>query len=559
MDRCNPFTSFSLHRVNLLAKLGICWRAHPWSGKLYGIRDGEIRVKIEGHVEVRCVFEVADVRVQLRCIHVHVPGGSSGTLSGRAQWELLARLLLAYCLRMSEKPTCAPVHLDKDDASFEGSFDSVWRLVKNQLNQSRTKGTARPLQDDIHGIEQHSFRGQPVSISIDPMQLPAGNVTFSLATGLDGTTRELTQRRDLQTALDALSGRNLCALSDVGAAVSLPGRQEPFRFGSEPTRTYVAHDFPDGLALEYVECHRVNEDFEIPSELKPLVWQASELIATSASAGHTMTNAPVFAPVKVEVVSNFGEDSNFQKVMIWLANSHYELYSVAAFADTLAARDARFQPLQRFVNKVTDYRLPSPASCSLGTRIMLETADKYLVVSYRSQDCKMNADVWSVSANEGVRPSVLKAGGSFSNLLDLAARAALYNEMRIDSGRIEYLVLLSLHQNAFAQWGATLYAKSSLNLSDVLQRQRRADHRFEHSQVAGISVNLDECGKDMAKLGRRWYGGALEAICSTLAFRELAKRNHVTPEEVGRILVDNGGRGIQAIDEVNERFLKKIA
>lgn len=517
-------------------------------------------MRFEDKVHFECVFELGATELRLRNVHVHVPNGPTGVLSGGANWQLLTQLFLAYHIRVFGQTSCSPVYLDKADSPLGEDFDRAWALVKNHLNKKPEKGKPTSLQDHIKGIKQHARDEEPFAISIDPMQLPWGNITFSFVTDPHRASTRLTRCDDLHVVMDALAGRNVAAVRGLGGTSDeQPAQTEPFQWGDRATKTYVAQYFPDGLALEYVECHKSNDDFELPPELMPLVWEANQLISTSNNAGHVISNVPMFAPMKIEVVDDFGEDSNFRKVMIWLGQSHYNFYIVAAFADTLASRDAKFQPLQRFVNQITDYRVPSPASCSLGTRIMLETADERLVVAYRSRDCKMNADVWSTSANEGVRPSILKGGASFSSLLDTAAREALKNELRVESGSVEYLALLSLHHNAFAQWGATLYAKTSLPISEVLRRQKTAHHRFEHSNVASVSVHLERCGKEMADLGTRWYGGALEAICSTLAFRELARRNHVMPEDVGRILFDCGGRRIEPIDEVNERFFQKTA
>lgn len=512
-------------------------------------------------VQLKCVFEDDAAELRLRDLQVHVPGKTSSVLTGKANWKLLAELLLCYRIRILERPTCIPVHLEEADSLLGDDFEQAWSLVKNQLNKKREKGHPAELQDHIEGITQHAYKGSPLSISIAPMRLPGGNVTFSLINVSTGETTHLTQCRQMQIVLDALTGRSGPAVRGLtGDSEAAPARQqEPFRFGNQATRTFVAHYFDDGLAMEYVECHKDKRDFEIPAELMPLVCEVLKLVSGSNNAGHVMVNAPVFALVDVDVVTNFGDDGSFQKVMIWLANSHYDFYTAAAFADTLAERDPKFQPLQRFVNQMKDSRIPSPASCSLGTRIMLETADQRLVVTYRSRDCKMNPDVWSTSANEGVRPSVLKGSTPFSNLIDAAAREALFNELRIDSGSIDYLALLSLHQNAFAQWGATIYAKTSLRFNEVVQRQSKAHHRFEHTAVKSLPVHLEECGKAMADIGTRWYGGALEAICSTLAFRELAKRIHVTPEEVGQILSDAASHRIIPVDEVNENFLLKTA
>lgn len=518
-------------------------------------------MKRDDLVQLTCVFELGPAELQLHHVNVHVPGKAWSALSGKANWKLLAELLLCYRIHLAERRPCTPVFLERVDSPLGDDFDPAWALIKNQLNKKSEKGRVPELQDHIKGIKQRAYRDSPVSIEIDPMQLPLGNIAFMFINGGNGESKELTQVRDLQIVLDGLTGRNLPAVRGLtGGTSASPGRPcEPFRFGKHATRTFVAHDFPDGLALEYVECHKANEDFEIPPELMPLVWEVQQRVSASNNAGHVMLNAPMFAPVKVDVVSNFGDDGSFQKVVIWLANSHYDFYTAAAFADTLAACDPRFQPLQRFVNQMTDSRLPSPASCSLGTRIMLETADQYLVVTYRSRDCKMNPDVWSTSANEGVRPSVLKSGAAFSNVLDAAARAALLSELRVDSGAIDYLVLLSLHQNAFAQWGATIYARTSLRFNEVVQRQSKSQHRFEHAQIKALPVQLEACGKAMADLGTRWYGGALEAICSTLAFRALGSRTHVTPEEAGAYLAEAAGHRIIPIDEVNENFLRQSA
>jgi hypothetical protein len=331
----------------------------------------------------------------------------------------------------------------------------------------------------------------------------------------------------------------------------------PFRFGSRPTATFVAFHFPNGVMAEAVECVPAPDGFPVPAQLLPLIDEACRIVNESSPSGSRAVDAPLFAPVRVERIENYDEQP-FEQIKIWLAESHYRFYTAFAFAEILTARNEKFKPLLAYVQQMADPAIPSPASCSLGTRIILETADQRLVVCYRSRSVKMNPSMWSSSANEGVRPNLLKDDIPFGRLLEHAARKALYNELRLQPDEVSQLVLLSLHQNAYAQWGASFYAATPLAFEEVKRRQPMADHRGEHRRVAALPTDLQACGAEMANLGIRWYGGALETICTVLSWRELANGVHTMPEDIGAVLDNAGGRIVLPCDEINQDFVRSL-
>jgi hypothetical protein len=248
-------------------------------------------------------------------------------------------------------------------------------------------------------------------------------------------------------------------------------------------------------------------------------------------------------------------DEGILRLTFSLADSAYRYYAAFGFAELLASKHDEFLPLLEFARAVPDLRQPAPATCSMGVRVLVETADQKLVVAYRSDQVKMNPEVWSVSANEGVRRSLLKEGRDCSNLLTLAVYQALSHELRIAETECQQPVLLSIYRNQFNQWGASFAISTDLDSTEVMARQSSAPHRFEHRQLAAIPLEPEACGRAMLSLGERWYGGALESICQFLAWRELASRRFWSPEEVGAILSKSAGGVIKPVDQANATVL----
>lgn len=514
----------------------------------------------EARIKLHVVLELAGDRLKLTRFGVSVPDGAKGLVSGSQKWHLLAALLLEYRIRMYAAPSVSEIEYDSESCHLPSEvFHSAWNLIKNYLNKPLPRGdeSIGLLHRCIVGIRHHGDKN--LSISINPQELPWGNITFALIPESGRPEIDLVQPSEWQIVLEGLVNGKVDAVRNlIQAHRPTALRQEPFRFGALLTKTYVAESFPGGIALDDVECHHVNDDFSMPPALMPLVKEACDIVARATPAGKTIVNARQFAPVKIELVQNFDDDT-FERLRIWLADSHYDFYTAAAYAEPLARYDSRFEPLRQFVDQITEPRIPSPASCSMGTRIMLETKDHRLVICYRSRECKMNPDMWSSSANEGVRPILLKQGVPFNRLLEEAAFRALENELRLERSAIDRLLLLSLHQNAYAQWGATMFASTQLLFEEVYARAQRAPHRNEHNQIASLPTELGACGQEMLHRGVRWYGGALEAICTVLSWREAGAHNHVTPEGVGRILATAAKNRIIPCDEINPDFLRLSA
>jgi hypothetical protein len=514
---------------------------------------------------LRFQFKPTNSGLAVETFCADVGGCGFKPIQSNVRWLPLAAILLHYRISMAQNPSYSQfcVALDSMGAAGSALVKQAWNIIKNHLNKTPSFNN-RQLDDEllsrIHGMNQRGAK--PKSIEIDPKQLPPSHISFSVEAGLSGQPIGLTSPAQWQAALAAITSADgipgfLDLLQCPSDAVSRP---QAFSFGPHLTKTYVAHFFPDGVYPEVIECHRVNEDYEPPAELRHLIDEACAIVARSSLGTMKEVNASICAPIRVERVINYDAAEGSDGLRLWLADSHYNWYTAAAYAEELARRNSKFRPLLDFVQRVTNPQIPSPASCSIGTRIIVETNDRKFVACYRSRACKMNADMWSVSANEGVRPGLLKRGVSFGRLVECAARQALANELRIDDEAITALILVSVHQNSYAQWGASFYANTSLTFGEVEVRQPLAPHRHEHRRIAALPVDIDACGPAMAELGPRWYGGALETICSALSFKALdAHGGAFAPEDVGAMLSAAAKHTIIPLDEINSDFLKMSA
>jgi hypothetical protein len=262
----------------------------------------------------------------------------------------------------------------------------------------------------------------------------------------------------------------------------------------------------------------------------------------------------MLAPVRLKM-RMIDLDSVEMQIAFSLSNSSYRHYAAFAFAELLATFSDEFVPLMQFTRETPDPSQPAPATCSIGVRVLLETADHQLVVAHRSDEVKLNPDVWSVSANEGVRRSLLRTGKDCKDLLTLAVSRAVFNELKIEEHECQRPILLSIYRNAFNQWGAGFAMKTDLEFADVVSRRPAARHNFEHRRLAPLPTSIDDCGRAMRKLGERWYGGALETLCQFFAWRYIDDPRYLTPEKVAAALDAASGGVIMPVDQANPALI----
>lgn len=487
----------------------------------------------------------------------HVPHGASGPINTRTNLALFAAAMARFKLEAARQPELSTISCECSHfgAEKEELFSKVWNFLKNA---KRSMPVNRAGDHLVHvgglaAVEQQGIK----KIEVDARVLPDGNVTFGVVTRTGGLY-EVESETHLLQLIEFLVGR--CPASDFMASISAGSASSgfgslcPFLFGRRSTMTTVVQRFPDGLAPECIRCSLVDQPFSVPAKIEALVDDAHRVLNVDASGIMQVPDHQMLAPVRM-AVSVPDLDGASRHVHVSLAESSYRYYTAFAFAEALATRDQRFAPLADFARTVQDPCQPSGASCSLGVRVMLQTADDKLIVAHRSKQVKLNPDVWSVSANEGVRKQLLRLGHDSADVLVTAARQAVKNELRVEAERCREPMLLSIYRNSFNQWGAGFWMQTELAVADIIRRQPNAAHSFEHRKLAALPVEIEPCGTAMRALGVRWYGGALQTLCDVLVFHELGEGRAVTPNEVAAALSRAAGDSIVPVDEPNGALL----
>jgi hypothetical protein len=443
------------------------------------------------------------------------------------------------------------------DAEHFGSaaalFKQAWNFLKNQRDTSKTKTvtSAEVFFKLRTWLEAQEHKGTPI-ITLDVDGIPHRNLVFSFV-DRSGIPRQASTEADHVALFEFLIGQRTADDLAIGTN-GPPSNPSSFKFGIAATGTTIVQAFPDGLMPEFVTCSLIEDPFAVPQSIELLVDRAHAVLQSDAPGIQEVNDRRFLAPRQfaVRIVEAEFED---KRVAITFADSSYRYYAAFAFAELLALYSSEFVPLAAFVKDTPHPRKPAPATCSMGVRVLLETTDRRLVVAHRSDQVKLNPNVWSASANEGIRRSLLKPGRDCADLLTVAVYQALSNELRIDAHECESPVLLSIYRNAFNQWGAGFTIKTSLESSAVISRQKKADEAFEHGKMAVLPLSLEHCGQAMRNLGERWYGGALETICQYFALRELQSGRYFSPDDIGTILSRGAGGSIKPIDQANAALL----
>ena len=481
-----------------------------------------------------------------------IPGRESGPVPCRGDLLPFAMALVRYRLEAVRRPRLAAVVVDESHFDGKGDlFRSAWHFVKNAMRDNPTVQAGRLLAAFQAWVLPREQRGRRY-IEIDATRLPPANVSFGVVDA-QGVQREPFTDREFTGLFQFMTGRLTAEelMMEIGAIVQ---PKSVFRFGSDSTKTTVVHTFRDGLSPDRIVCGLAGEAFAAPPEVESLIDRAHCVLRTDAPGVRKVADQPMLAPRRVDV-SMAELDSGTVNVAILLADSSYRYYAAFAFAELLSNYSREFEPLLHFARQTPDPYQPAPATCSIGVRVLLETADGRLVVAHRSDQVKLNPDVWSVSANEGVRRNLLTPGRNCDDLLHLAVVRALNNELRLNAEECQRPVLLSIYRNDFNQWGAGFWVKSDLSWPDVLRRQSAARHAFEYRRIASLPIDVQACGRAMHELGERWYGGALETLCEALAWRELGSGRYIGPEEIGEALSRAAGGAVRPIDEANPALL----
>lgn len=490
-------------------------------------------------------------------LNVDVPGRMSGPVPASRGLLPFAAVMLRYKIEAMRSPTAAKVSID--EGHFPGHtdvFHAAWHYVKNVTRDDTPVKAGLLLRELRDGVVARELRGRKV-VEVDARALSSRQqyLSYSLI-GRGGVPREPATEDDLIQLFDALLGRRPVEEVLLGGSNGGTGaRVTTFRFGIQSTGTRVVRKFREGLSPDSLVCSLTGEPYGVPDEIEALVDRAHAVLRQDPPGARTVAHQPMLAPRRVDC-SIVDYDSGREQVAIAFADaSSYRYYAAFAFAEMLADHDDQFEPLWHFARSTPDPFQPAPASCSMGVRVLLETSDEKLIVAYRSGEVKLNPHVWSVSANEGLRRSLLTPGRGCEDLLRLAVSRAVTNELRLREDECHQAMLMSVYRNEFNQWGAGLWVRAGLSADEVIRRQPAAKHAFEHGRLAALPTDLDGCGRAMRLLGERWYGGALETICQVLAWRELASGHYVEAEEVGAALSRAAGGAIRPVDEPNPAMM----
>jgi hypothetical protein len=483
-------------------------------------------------------------------VSVHVPDRGAETVSGTSNLLPFAAVMLRIrieALRQSHAQLIAV-----RETHFESSpkiFNKGWHFLHNAMRPDPEIEAGKVLQllsGSLKARREHRLK----IVTLDLLSFPATNLSFEIV-DRSGNHHIPRSEAELLKLFEFLTGRLAGANLVAGISPELP-RVQVFNFGNKPTGTAVVQSFPDGLPPEYVTCELTNVDYTVPEEIDALIDRAHAVLRTDVSSIRKVADHAMLAPTRLDL--SIGElDGSFPQIVLTLANSTYRHYAAFAFAEFLANYDAEFQPLLDFTRHVPDSFQPSPATCSIGVRVLVETSDNTIIVAYRSDQVKLNPDVWSVSANEGVRRRLLKGGQTGSDLLTLAVYQAIQNELRIQVDQCHPPVLLSIYRNSYNQWGAGFAVKTELSSADVIARQKKAVHNFEYRKLAALPLDLTACGETMRNLGERWYGGALETICQFFSWRFLER--FLDAIDIGAALSLAAGDAIIPIDQPNPAML----
>lgn len=482
-------------------------------------------------------------------------------MSGRASLLPLAACLARFKIEVLRQDYAPTIRVYGDQFGDRVSiFQSAWDFLKNARG-TMPDGVQKKLKagweiGEVKGLKARQEK-RVNFIEVDLRVLPSRNITFSVY-DRNELPYAVNHEAAFITLFDYLIGRT--TTSDLWGFIQEQkggvNPVTPFKFANSSTRTTVIYRSPDGLPPHAIKCRLLEEQFTVPPEIESLIDEAHKVLQSDATVIRKMDDRIMFAPRRMEI-RDVDLDTGAEQVEITFVHSSYRYYAAMAFAELLARFDHRFNPLFDFSRQSGDSNQPAPATCSMGVRVLVETQDKQLVVCHRSDSVKLNPNVWSVSANEGLRDSLLKPGHSAEDLLSFAVQRAMYNELRMLESEYHEPVLLSIYHNEFNQWGAGFFVKSDLSLQEIIQRQSKSHHHWEHRTLAGLPVKIDACGRAMRDLGPRWYGGALETICTALSWRELGSSNFVSPEEVAKELNRGAANGIIPVDEANSTMLPK--
>lgn len=483
---------------------------------------------------------------------VNVPGKLNGPLPYKGDLLSLAAVAVRLRIEAARNRMASVVTVDEEVFGEPLQlFHQAWNLLKNSICADKRIAIGQSLHLFPQALRA-AQKDHKHFIQLDVQQLNHHNLVFDVRTrGNPGYVPIF--ERDLLRLFDFLTGK-LTADELILRQSAAPAELTSFRFGKRDTGTTVVQRFPDGLAAEFITCSLTHQEYSVGANVEALISRAHEVLLKVAPGALYVKDSRMLAPVRFEVSRDL--DDVRLDIAFSLSESSYPYYAAFAFAELLTKYSEEFLPLLEFTRKTPDARQPAPATCSIGVRVLLETTDRRLVVAHRSNDVKLNPDVWSVSANEGVRQALLRPGRDCKDLMLLAVIRALHHELRVEEQECQRPVLLSVYRNAFNQWGAGFIAKTDLTFAEVAARQPAADHSFEYVRLASLPLDIQDCGRAMRNLGERWYGGALESLCQFFAWHNVGSERFISPEDVAASLDAASGGVITPIDQANPAFIR---
>jgi hypothetical protein len=477
---------------------------------------------------------------------VHVPNREAGDVPGKQNLLVFAAVMVRLKIEALRQARIMWIAIDERQfANAESVFNSSWEFVNNTIRPHPLVKAGYPLKFLAGSLRAKKGDGRRW-IELNLANIPSDNIVFSIIdrAGIPHTPRTDAELVSLfEFLVGHLSADELFTHTD-----SQPVKSNMFMFGNKMTGTFIVHDFPNGLDHTSITCSLTGKAYAVPPEIEVLIDRAHTVIQNDAPGVQKVTDQPMLAPCIVDLQRTDLDSGNIE-IAIRFSDSSYRYYAAFAFAELLARYSDDYAPLLSFVQDLPDPNQPGPATCSMGVRVLLETADNQIIVAYRSDEVKLNPNVWTISANEGIRSSLLVKGRNCPDLLTLAVYKALKKELCVHEHECHQPLLLSLYRNQYNQWGAGFAIKTDLAASEVIAQQKKADHCFEHGQLATLPIEVHDCGQAMRNLGERWYGGALETLCQFLAWKQLGDGAYKTADQIAAELSTAAGGVIQPSDQ----------
>jgi hypothetical protein len=174
-------------------------------------------------------------------------------------------------------------------------------------------------------------------------------------------------------------------------------------------------------------------------------------------------------------------DDEAPEIFMRLVHSDYYTFLATQELDRPTPEGATLRT--RYLEGVDPLDVEPFMASSFGVNVAVVTKDGKLVVSQRSEHLPISAGLWSSSANEALSRTIDSAGRSVPSFHDVARRG-LREELSLEEGEYDLMLLTFCVDVATNQWGATFIARLHRLTSDQLEARwsRGTPDGWEHDR-----------------------------------------------------------------------------